>query len=56
MQMDTLLCMSVGNKEEASRRHILHLIFWPSLTEAQAQNPQRSPATPAVLFNRYSQI
>ena len=36
--------------------NILHLIFRPSLTAAQSQNPRRSPATPAVLFNRYSQI
>ena len=31
---------------------ILHLIFGPSLNAAQSQNPQRSPATPAVLLNR----
>jgi hypothetical protein len=29
--------------------HILHLIFGPSLAAAQAQNPRRSAATPAVL-------
>ena len=44
--------------KEASNNNmnILHLIFRPSLTAAQSQNPRRSPATPAVLFNRYSQI
>jgi hypothetical protein len=36
--------------------NILHLIFRPSLPAAQSQNPRRSPVTPAVLFNRYSQI
>jgi hypothetical protein len=34
----------------------LHLIFEPSLAAAQSQNPRRSPATPAVLFNRCIQI
>ena len=36
--------------------YILHLIFGPSLTGFQSSNPQRSPATPAVLLNQPGQI
>jgi hypothetical protein len=35
---------------------VLHLIFQPSLPPPQSQNPQRSPATPAVLLNLVQQI
>jgi hypothetical protein len=35
---------------------VLHLIFRPSLPPLQSQNPQRSPATPAVLLNQERQI
>jgi hypothetical protein len=35
---------------------VLHLIFRPSLPPLQSQNPQRSPATPAVLLNQGQQI
>jgi hypothetical protein len=34
----------------------LHLIFRPPLPPLQSQNPQRSPATPAVLLNQGRQI
>jgi hypothetical protein len=30
--------------------------FWPPLTAPQSQNPRRSAATLAVLFNRRDQI
>ena len=33
-----------------------HHIFTPSLAAPQSQNPQRSPATPAVSLNRCGQI
>jgi hypothetical protein len=36
--------------------NIFHLIFKPSLAAAQLQNPQRSTAMLAVLFNRRNQI
>jgi hypothetical protein len=35
---------------------ILHHIFRPFLTELQAPNPQRSPATPVVWLNQFGQI
>ena len=35
---------------------VLHLIFRPSLPPLQSQNPQRSPAMPAVLLNQGQQI
>jgi hypothetical protein len=35
---------------------VLHLIFRPSLPPTKTQNPQRSPATPAVLLNLVQQI
>jgi hypothetical protein len=44
------LCLSTNNL------NILHLIFGPSLAVAQSQNPQRSAAMSAVLFNRRNQI
>jgi len=30
----------------------LHSLFRPSLADPQSQNPHRSPAAPAVSFNR----
>jgi hypothetical protein len=35
---------------------VLHHVFRPSLPFLQSQNPQRSPATPAVLLNQEQQI
>jgi hypothetical protein len=35
---------------------VLHHVFRPSLPFLQSQNPQRSPATPAVLLNQERQI